>query len=190
MKESIKKHRITIIVAIVSVIVGVGFGRYATPEKVVTKIEEVEVERVVLVEKKVFVKEEVKKTAKRQNTKTLKTTKPDGTIIEETVTSSEDITFADSKSKEGSEKSLQTENTKKSQESKQTDFDTKRLKVSALVGVQIKDSSNKPLGVLHDIRNPDPVFGIHASYNFFGPISVGAFGLTSRELGVSIGFEF
>ena len=190
MKELLKKHRVTIITAIVSVIVGVGFGRYATPEKVITKIEEVEVEKVVLVEKKVFVKEEVKKTAKRQNTKTLKTTKPDGTIIEETVTSSEDITFADSKSKEGSEKSLETENLKVNKNSKQTDFDTKRLKVSALVGVQIKDSSTKPLGVLHDIRNPNLVFGVHASYNFFGPVSVGAFGMSSKEFGVSIGFEF
>ena len=186
MKDFLKKHRITAIVGLIALIIGVSFGRYATPEKVVIKTKEVEVEKIVVVEKKVLVKEEVKKTAKRKNISTKKVTKPDGTIIEETNESEEDVTFADTKEKEGSEVLTEKEAIKTTKAERETKFDTKRLKVSALVGVETDKVGGKS-GLLKD---PPMIYGIHASYSFFGPISVGAFGLTSKEFGISIGIQF
>lgn len=41
-----------------------------------------------------------------------------------------------------------------------------------------------------DIRSHEPIYGISVSKQFIGPISLGAFGLTSGIVGVSAGVSF
>jgi hypothetical protein len=174
----------TFLVVLVALIIGVAFGRYATPERVRIEIEKVEVERVVEVEKRIMVKEEVKKTSIKRNTQTEKITKPDGTVIEKTSESEEDVTFADNREKEGSEKG--TDRTTTSSETKKTDtkYNTKKVSVSVMAGVKDADSS-------FEKRYSDYLmYGVHAAYRFAGPFSVGAFATTTNEFGLSIGMDF
>ena len=181
----VKNNKKILVVALISLIIGVGVGRYATPEKVEVRYEKVEIEKIVTVEKKIYVKQEVKKTSKKKKTKSTKITKPDGTVIESTIEEEEDVAFADTREKEGSETSESNESSTRTNKTKETKYDTKRLRVSALVGVT---SSSYMLSDPFDEYNV--IYGVHASYKFFGPISVGVFGLTSNTIGLSLGFDF
>lgn len=40
------------------------------------------------------------------------------------------------------------------------------------------------------LTNITPVYGLSVSKNFIGPITVGAFGLTNRTIGISVGLNF
>ncbi len=185
MMDKIKQHKKMIIATFAALIIGVGFGRYLSPEKVEIKVEKVEIEKIVTVEKKVFVKQETKKTSKKKNTKTKKVTKPDGTIIEEKIETEEDVTFADNREKEGSETSKSNEKTKINKREKEVKYNSKRVRVSGLVG--IKSPSSVPSEVF---VQPNLMYGVHATYNFFGPVSIGMFGTSTDEFGISIGWEF
>jgi len=175
------KNKSKIIVGLGALIVGLAFGRYAAPEKTKVVVEEIEIEKIIEVEKKIYIKEEVKKTASKTNTRTKKVTKPDGTIIEEKVESQEDVTFADTTQKEGSENTSLKESVSTNKTEKIVNYDKKKFKVSLLMSTNYEESA---------LSVPDLNYGVHATYNFFGPVSVGVFGLTSKEAGLSLGIEF
>lgn len=184
--EKAKENKRSIISVLIALVIGVGFGRYATPEKVKVEYEKVFVDKIVTVEKKVYVKVETKKTKSKKNKKTRKVTKPDGTIIEETIESEEDTTLANNKETGGEERgtSKETSNTKK--KVKDIKYDTKRLSVSLLAGVDAPYSHD--IEVLH--KRFGMIYGVHATYQFMGPFSVGVFGTTSNEFGISVGMSF
>lgn len=183
MKFISKVSKTKVIVFVVVFVLGAALGRYATPEKVTVEIEKVEVERIVEIEKKVFVKDETKKTSVKRNTQTEKVTKPDGTIIEKTSESEEDITFATNKEGESTEKG--TEKTSSTSESKKTEtkYDTKKLSASLMAGVKTDTPDNASF-------DNYLMYGVHVSYRFAGPFSVGVFGTTTSEFGVSVGLDF
>jgi len=187
MKEILKKNRSMIIAVVLSLIIGVGFGRYATPEKVVIKTKNIEVERIVTVEKKVFIKQEIKKTAKKKHVITKKITKPDGTIVEEKIESEEDVTFADSTEKEATDLSNVKEKTTIKEVEKTTKYNTKKVQVSVLVGTSALTQSKDPFDFTGKYQL---TYGVHATYQFLGPVSVGGYGISSGEFGVSVGFTF
>lgn len=176
-----KKMIMTVSAALLS---GVVFGRYLAPKKVEIEIKEVEVERVVVVEKKVLVKEEVKQSSQKVNTETRTITKPDGTVIEEKVESREDITFADRREGSRSESSTLDERMTSREETRRTEHGSSLLRVSGMIGAKSSEVSS-----LSEYRQ-FMIYGAHAQYRIFGPVSVGVFGLTSKEFGVSIGIDF
>lgn len=172
-------------IALLLLAVGVGFGRFLTPAEVSIKTETVEVEKVVTVEKVVYVKEEIRKTDSKKVTETKKITKPDGTVIEETKESNQDTTFSDNSEKVATDKSVTKEETTVHTKDVERKYDTKKAHVSLLAGVDT--------GGFSGIRSLKPsvvVYGLHASYSFFGPISVGVFGTSTKEVGASVGLDF
>ncbi|RLF65330.1 MAG: hypothetical protein DRN30_04160 [Thermoplasmata archaeon] len=186
MFNMIINNKVVVISVIVSLILGVAVGRYATPEKKVTVFEEKIVEKVVVVEKRIIVKIETKKTSKKTLVKTKKVTKPDGTIIEEKVETEEDTTFVDHKEKEGTETTTNNEKTVDVKKKREIKYNTKKLHVSLLVGAAGLDSASTD-----NVFQRYPVmYGVHASYKFFGPVSIGAFGTSTNEFGISVGLEF
>lgn len=165
--------------------IGVGFGRYLTPAEINIKTETIEVEKIVAVEKVVYVKEETRKTDSKKITETKKTTKPDGTVIEETKESNQDTTFSDNSQKVIKDKAIIKENISTNTKKTEKKHDTKKAHVSILAGVDSKEFNG-----IEDLVPQEMVYGIHASYSFFGPISVGMFGTTSKEFGLSVGLDF
>ncbi len=67
--------------------------------------------------------------------------------------------------------------TDKKEESTQTVSTSRPYHVSALAGVSVQDLKS-------------PVYGIHVSKDFIGPVNLGAWGLTDGSVGVSIGVSF
>lgn len=181
MLDKIKSYKNTIYAVLIALIVGVAAGRYATPEKVIKEKEFVIVEKEVEKIVKVMVKEEQKKTETKKSKTTKKVTKPDGTVTEETKETEEDLTFAETKEKEENSKESSNEKSLSGKTNKETKFNTNKLSVSALAGIATKKEWYK---------SPDFIYGAHAKYNFLGPISVGAFGMSSNEVGISIGIDF
>lgn len=149
-------------------------GRYMTPEKI--KIET----KTVYQEKTDKSKEEElnKNVNKDKNTVTTKTelTKPDGTKIVKTVTKEAETTSKTTNkttlTKEQSEKML-TEETEELVE-----MGRNRVTISALGGVDFKNLTDKP------------VLGCHVSKPILGPITIGAWGLSSAVGGMSLGLQF
>jgi len=185
MISKIKENKITVFIAVACLVIGVAFGRWAAPEKVEYKKEIVEVTKEIVVEKKVFIKEEIKKEDKKKTKIVKKITKPDGTIIEETIESEEDSSFVGNTEKDQTDSSSESESSKSKTTEKETTNDKKKLQVSILAGLEVdKSTENDPFG------NYKYVYGVHAAYSFFGPISVGAFGTTSNQLGLSVGISF
>lgn len=184
MIKKLKQNKAMVVAILASLVIGVAFGRWATPEKVVKVVETVEIEKEIVIEKKVLVKEEVKKSAKRVNKKTKKVTKPDGTVIEESVESTEDVKFADTSSKEGSSTEAIRSSTSVSKKEQSTAYKSKYLSVSLLAGAY------RPSDEPGRYRGLDLMYGLHAQYRFLGPVSVGAFATTTNEYGLSVGIEF
>jgi hypothetical protein len=179
--SKVKEYKKIIIAVFVALVVGVAAGRYATPEKVIKEkefvIKEVEIEKIV----KVMVKEEQKKTETKKSKTTKKVTNPDGTVTEETKETEEDLTFIDRSEKEKESKETSSEKSISGNSKKETKFNTKKVSVSVLAGIK-----SGPEWYSY----PETVFGAHIKYNFLGPVSVGAFGTTSNEFGLSVGIDF
>lgn len=160
---------------IVALAAGVGFGRYLTPENV--KI--VEKEKIVEVEKKIYIKDESKKENKDKKKRTviIRITKPDGTIEERTEIIEEDnsIIAIDTKEKTEEEKKKEKENSKETiVQGKKPDW-----MISALAATDLKS-----------IKSLQPSYGISVQRRILGPIHVGAFGITNKQVGISVGFQF
>jgi hypothetical protein len=124
------------------------------------KVKVIEVEKKTTTEKKDSSRESNKKIIKK------KVTKPDGTVTE--ITREEDST----KSSRNSDKTDTTEKSKTSETTKSSS----RLSIQALAGVQLSDKSL--------------TYGLAVSRNLIGPLRIGVFGLTSGQVGCSLGLDF
>ena len=130
----------------VLILLAAAAGRFLSPEKIVTKTVTVEVE----------------KTNTKQDSTTIKVTKPDGTITETTTTKTETNTTTNSTNK--------TETIVQGKKSS--------LNVSALAGINVTN----PAGGI--------IFGGHISKQILGPVSIGVFGLSNGTAGLSVGLQF
>lgn len=78
---------------------------------------------------------------------------------------------------EETNKTAKTDTRTSATESVSETYKSPTINISALVGVDT-------------MSNFKPVYGISASKQFIGPITLGAFGLTNGTLGVSVGINF
>ncbi len=154
----------------VLILTAFAFGRYSVPETKKTETTTTE-------------------TGKKEDSKTSDTDRdkhktiirtiiihPDGTREEK-----EEIT-EDSKTSKKSGSSSSSETEKGSTEKTEVVRSSSRTRLSVLGGVTPSLIGTPSLG--------QTVFGAHVSRNVLGPISVGAFGLSSGVCGVSIGLDF
>lgn len=169
----LKKSKLAL--AVGALILGLAIGKYTLPTKTITK--EVVVEKEVIVEKTVFVKEteKAKNTSEKKTTKVV--TKPDGTKIEETTTNTDTSSTEKTKDTGSSESKKEKEKTQVVEKTETR----KNLSVSALLGLKFSGDSAD--------RFKNPIYGVHVKYNAFGPVSVGLFGLTTKEAGFSVGLD-
>jgi hypothetical protein len=160
---------------IIALAIGVGFGRLLAP----SKVQIVEKEKIVEVEKKIYVKDETKKENKDKKKRTviIRITKPDGTIEERTEIVEEDNSIIAIDTKEKSEEKKKTEKEKlkeKIVKNKKPDW-----MISALASSNMKD-----------IKSLQPDYGISVQRRILGPVYLGAFGITNKQVGLSVGFQF
>ncbi len=150
-----------VILSIVALLTAYGFGRWSSPEKVVTVVKTVEVEK-----KKS--KTETSKEVHRTTTIT-ETTKPDGTKTVTTTIREDSVTEREKNTSENRSKSTE--------ETKEITRASAKVTVSALAGI--------------DILSPGaPLYGASLSKPVLGPITLGIWGLTNSVGGVSLGLTF
>lgn len=150
--------------------IGYGLGRYFTPVKIEEKIVTKEVEKLVEVIK------EVKVENKDVKTKTTIVEEKDGTKT--TVIETEDKSKTETKT----DTAKAEEKTKETEASKVTTFSKPQWRVGVLGGVNGSSLNFK--------EAPGVVYGAMVEKRLFGPISVGAWGLSSRDFGVLATWEF
>jgi len=198
--KSPKGRGVAIVLGIL-LLFGVGYavGRYAAPTKtvvttqtkVVTQVKEHVIVKhdvqVKMVAHKVYIR------AKAQNTHTVTETtkKPDGTVVTKTTTdtSSSDVTAnTEGKKTEAAshtvadkteeKKQVATKKTKKVVENNRPNW-----AISPMVGVNLSGLK---------LTNPvfKPVFGLQVERRIVGPFSVGAWGLSSGQVGVELTVRF
>lgn len=150
------KYKVGLVLSIA--VLGYAAGRYTTPIKVV--------EKTVVVEKIVKVKDEEKDQHKEVTKTTV--TKPDGSTqtTETTVTDTKKKTQTDTVA----DKDVSTE--------KSVTFEQSRITISAMFG------SN-----LSGLFVP-PVYGLSATKPILGPVTLGGWGLSTGVFGVSLGVTF
>lgn len=136
---------------------GYGIGKYSTPAKVVTKTEYKEIIKEV----------EVKKEAKNVVVYTRKTTKKDGTIIEESKTKDKSISYQD-----------RTSESKKEIASSNVTTRDLGLSVHGIVMQNVDDNDR------------DREFGVFVKKRVIGNISVGGLVTDKKTIGLSIGMDF
>lgn len=170
--EFLNKNKWLILGAILLFVFGLSIGRYATPPDKVTKIEKVEIEKIV------YIKEQEKVEQKKKFKHTIEKTLPDGTIIKDTIETDEQNLFV--KEKEQS----QEEKASSSKEEKEVGVTSKgRWLINGMVGADVSSGID---GQIKEIL----VYGIQVDYRILGPIHIGAWGVTSKEAGLSVGLEF
>lgn len=151
-------------------------GRYTTPAKVVTKVEEKVVEKEVVKWKT----KEDKNENKNKETVVVETTYPDGTVRKETRIIDKGtirVSFE-------SESSKQSEKDKSSVAQSSTANENSNWHVSLLAGSGNLSYDN----VMHG--KSDIVYGIHAEKKILGPFFLGAFALDNKTVGLSLGGNF
>jgi hypothetical protein len=155
-----------IIISLLLILLGAGIGKYASPEKVVTKTETVTVEKEVIKYRE----------TNTENTKVDKVTvitediSKDGTIHRETVQI--DKTQIDKYIDKHLDKTKDSKETTVTQTEK---INQSLWHVSALASVK---------------QGEIPSYGALVEKRVLGSISVGAFGLTNKTAGVTIGYSF
>lgn len=162
-----------VIIAVVIFIAGLACGRFTTPSKVVTKTETVTVEKEVVKTKE----KNVTDTNKNRELVVTETVKPDGTKIiekhyinrDEIHSTSDKVNVATTESKTDTKSSTVTTNEK-------NDWN-----LSALVTSSHTDS---------DMFHESLSYGVHIQRRIIGPFSIGAFGITNKTYGLSIGASF
>jgi hypothetical protein len=156
------QRKTKIIIAVVAVATAFATGRYTVPTKVI------EVTKVVEVEKK----------TKDKDQKVDKDTKKTTTIVEEpTGKKTTTIVEEDKVNKDTSTK--ETDDKTKTDNSFKEVLKSSPLSVSALFGGPLPGSGPFQM-----------VYGLHVSKQVLGPITVGAFGMTNRTVGFSLGLNF
>jgi hypothetical protein len=158
-------NRKYVIAAVLALAASFAFGRFTAPARVEVKKEIVTVE----VEKKSTQKDQ----SVDQNKKTteIELTRPDGTKIKKKVTQSEKQT--------NTQVDQLVEHAAKTQETESKVIETaSRLTVSLIAGPNFTDFK-APL-----------TYGCHISRPFFGPVTLGVWGLSSGQGGISLGLQF
>lgn len=158
-----------LIAAVVLFAAGVAVGIYAKPAKVVTKTE------TQTVTQEVTKTVEVDKTDYYKNKVLIETvtTKPDGTVTRKRMFVDKSTIIKDDTSDTNSNKSSNT--TTQTETSKTYAQDAGS--VHFLVGRNLDNLSQD-------------IFGAHIEKKLIGPFAVGAFGLTDKTLGLSLGMHF
>lgn len=147
----------------VLIVVAFAFGRYSAPEKV--KVETVTVE----VEKKTAETDTSKERNRRKETTTRKERRPDGTEIEHTTVVEDSKTEVDSRKTVHTDKTVDTRQTRE-------EYRSSGVSLGALGAVNVSDGRLS--------------YGAYLQKDVVGPLSLGAFGLTSGTVGLSIGIRF
>lgn len=146
---------------LILLLVAYAFGRYNTPEKVVTKIETHEVIK--------YVEKETKSKQNNKDIVIIETRLPDGTITKETHIVDKGTVIID-KTKQGSDQ-------KDSSTTTIVSYQKAQWKAAGLLGVSDYSLDNR-------------IYGLEIERRILGPIFVGAWGMTSKEVGLSVGLEF
>jgi len=156
--------------AVATLVIAFVAGRYSAPATVETRTEYLTRTQV------------VRTTHVRQVTdtkwKTVVVTKPDGSSVATSVGE----THTDTKTSETAHSSSDT----KSVASNKTEISRPDWQISALVGV----NGRSVLNAINSTGPLTPTFGVHVSRRVLGPVSAGAFGLSSGDVGLSIGLNF
>lgn len=158
---------------VTALLIGVAFGRYTLPAKIVTKTETVTVEKEVIKN----VETTSKDTNKDRELIVTETVKPDGTkIIEKHYVNKDQI--KEDTTKVGTTTDVKSSDTKTSivETNAKNDWN-----ISALATKSHTDD---------DMFKGSLSYGVHVQRRILGPISIGAFGLTNRTAGISIGVSF
>lgn len=161
------------LIAAVVFIAGLAAGRYTLPAKVITKTEIQTVEKEVIKNKEVTSKD----TNKDRELVIVETTKPDGTkIVEKHYINRDQI-------KEDSTKTNTVTDTKRTDSKSETVTinDKNDWNLSALVTTSHTDS---------DMFHQSLSYGVHVQRRIIGPFSIGAFGITNKTYGLSVGASF
>lgn len=171
-------------------LVAFAFGRYLSPTKTVVTEKAVEVEKQVVVEKVVTQVKIVKVADNKTNTHTVEhdVKKADGTedktVTTDTSTQTEVKTDTDA-AKQADKTATKTEY-KIVERTVFTETAKPSWHVGVLGGVTLTEF---PAGGWH--VGPDRlVLGGEVDHRFIGPVSLGAWGLTSGQVGVKLGLEF
>lgn len=136
---------------------GYGVGKFSNPAKVITKTEFKEKIKVV----------EVIKEQKNVVITTKKTTKKDGTIIEESKTEDKTVTYQDKKSESKTESKSSTITTRD-------------------IGLSVHAMAMQNIGDLERKRE----YGIFVKKRVIGNISVGGLVTDQKTIGLSVGMDF
>ena len=169
-------------VGILSIIGGIAIGKYLAPPKTITVDREVEVVKYVTVTKEVIKYVKVKDTSTTTTTDTTTTTTPNGgttTTTHQTTTTTQNESENTNTSRDSIAQSEQTKVVEKIVEKTvRADW-----RVTAKVGFDIKSLSlTNVAGAL--------VYGGEVQKRIVGPISIGAWGLSSGQGGLSLSLEF
>lgn len=164
--ELVKRFK-TPLAFVLAVVFGIAVGRFTTTPDV--KIKTVEVE------KKIFVKETKKKTSKKKTKRVIEKTNKDGTKTKEVIETEEDVVFVDESTKTKTEKDKSSKSETKS--------NTGRWIVSGMAGY----NTNKEF---YPSVSKASFYGVSVDYRILGPVHIGAFGTTTREVGVTLGLQF
>lgn len=181
----IKQYRNILIAILVSLLVGGAFGRWITPEKIEIVKEQVEVEIEKVVEKKVYVTKYVEKKTKKTVKHTKKITKPDGTVIEETSEKEEDTSVVDNSTKKEDSTDSESTSEKSEKYTKKVKNVKRKWHAVAMVGVD----PDREINDISEFENK-MTYGAMVDYKLFGPISVGVYGTTAVEFGLTVGLDF
>ena len=154
-----------VIVIGIAVLVSYGLGRWSSPTKVKTIIQTVQVQN------KLNDTKSNLDLNRHKETVTTTVRKPDGTM-EITTHTVEDTTANKTRTQHDTDQLTQT-----SSQSKEVTYSKSKVTISALGGLSFSGT-------------PIPVYGASVSKDVFGPIAVGAFGLSNRTVGVSVGLTF
>lgn len=147
------------LLSLTALVVGLLLGRFSLPAKIITKTETVEVDK----------KQSSINSNKQDHSivTVTQTKKPDGSITTVTQTQKNVAVVTDTKSKETDDKDTKT--------SKETDYNTSKWTLSALVIDQVGKA---------------PVYGGSVSFKVLGPFSIGILGASNGMFGTSIGITF
>lgn len=161
----ISKRNLSVI-ALLLVLLGVGICKYALPEKVVTKTETVTIEKEVIKYKE----------SSSENTKVdkikivVEDINKDGTVHRKTI--------------EIDKTQINTYIAKELDKQKETDK-------TVVVETEKKNQALWHVAALASIKYKEaPAYGVLIEKRVLGPVSVGAFGLTNKTVGVTVGYSF
>lgn len=169
--------------AIVIFVLGFAFGRYGVPSNTTTKTQTKTTSVENTTNNQSSVSDTKENTEHKQQIHTIKTTKPDGTVTEESYILNDDTKYVEvDKSKNQSSTSDKTETTATSTQTS-TKSATADWRASALAGVNYGKVANQEF-------KDAIIYGASIERRLLGPVYGGAWGNTAKEVGLSLGVQF